>query len=143
MSNYALSASLRLKDEFTRTIRSARNQFGSLSKSYRQNAEAFSAYQKKMKGNLDSFNKGIGKVKTVAMGVGGALTAAVGVAYNSYVDLNYQLTKNQAIMNASAEDAGKLTKQVKDLGASTAFSALEVAQAHQYQAQAGYDVNRI
>lgn len=143
MSNYALSATLALRDQFTATINKAKSKFGELDGTFKRNAKSFKDYQSKMKGNLDSFNSGIKKVELAALGMGGAVAAGLTSAYMGYVDLNEQLVRNKAITGASEAEFKALTDQVKKLGATTSFTAKQVAEAQMYQGMAGYDTNRI
>ena len=49
-----------------------------------------------------------------------------------------QMSKVQAISNATAEDMDKLEAKARELGASTKFSATEVAEGFEYMAMAGW-----
>lgn len=143
MSTYKLSALLQLKDQFSVTINTAKKKFGELNGTFKQNAKEFKDYQQKMKGQLDSFNSGVKKFEMAAVGIGTGAAVAIGSAYKSYMDLNEQLVKNKAISGASEAEFKQLTAQVKNLGATTAFTAKQIAEAQQYQAMAGYDTNKI
>lgn len=151
MSDYVLSASLELKDKFTTTIRTAVNEFKQMGTDI---DSVTSAVKKKFKDleldtakgwkNMQSSVNGFVKNTAIGMVTGSGLVGAfLKSSYMGYVDLNEQLTKNTAITGASVEEQAKLKKQVDDLGASTKFTALEVAQAQMYQAMAGYKTNEI
>ena len=151
MSDYVLSASLELKDKFSSTITTAISDFKKMGNVVGNTASSVKKYIKNMnlsakdiKGMQKSFNSII-NMKTVTgtlMG-SGFIGGFIKSSYMGYVYLNEQLTKNAAITGASAEEQAKLKKQVDDLGASTKFTALEVAQAQMYQAMAGYKTNEI
>ena len=53
------------------------------------------------------------------------------------------MRKVQAVSGATGSDFEKLTKQARELGATTAFSASDAADAMYYLALAGWDVNEI
>ncbi|MCF2698216.1 phage tail tape measure protein [Fusobacterium mortiferum] len=133
-NNFVLSAVLELKDRFTSTITNARSQFRNL------NGE--------IGGIQNSITKTSNFLTNSIAGVLGGITAGSVVnflkdSYSGYVDLNEQLIKNAAITGANISEQAILKKQVNDLGASTKFTALEVAKAQMYQAMAGYKTNEI
>lgn len=150
MSDYVLSASLELRDNFTTTVRSAVDEFrrmngtvGSAVDDIKKKFKEMNLAVNDIKGMQDKLN-GFAKKATIGVVTGsGAVGAFLKSSYMGYVDLNEQLVKNAAFTSATEEEQAKLKKQVDELGASTKFTALEVAKAQMYQAMAGYDVNKI
>lgn len=133
-NNFILSAVLELKDKFTSTITNARSQF------------------KNLNGEVNSFKSSINKTSDIITnsiaGIAGGVTVGSTVkflkdSYMGYVELNEQLIKNSAITGASASEQAILKQQINELGASTKFTAMEVAKAQMYQAMAGYKTNEI
>ena len=150
MADYVLSASLELKDKFTTTIESATSEFkrvdgiiGSTVNNVKKKFKEMNLAANGIKGMQKSFNN-FAKNTTIGVVTGsGAVGAFLKSSYMGFVELDEQLTRNAAITSASAEEQAKLKKQVDDLGASTKFTALEVAKAQMYQAMAGYKTNEI
>ena len=150
MNDYVLSASLELRDNFTTTIRSATSEFrrmngtiGSVTNSVKKKFKEMNLAVNDIKGMQDKLN-GFAKKATIGVVTGsGAVGAFLKSSYMGFVELDEQLTRNAAITSASAEEQAKLKKQVDELGASTKFTALEVAKAQMYQAMAGYKTNEI
>lgn len=95
-----------------------------------------------------------GKIKTFSSGmqsVGSTLTtsltlpivAAGTAALMTGIQFEQQMSRVGAIAGATGDDLAALTTQAKDLGASTAFSAGEVAQGMENMASAGFTVTEI
>lgn len=72
--------------------------------------------------------------KAVTLPVAGIATAAVKTA----ADFESAMSEVGAISGASAKDMEKLTEKAKQMGATTAFSASESAEAMKYMAMAGW-----
>lgn len=150
MSDYVLSASLELKDKFTPTIKSATSEFkrmggiiGSAVDNVKKKFKEMNLSANDIKGMQKSFNN---FVKNTGIGLltgSGALGAFLKSSYMGFVELDEQLVRNSAITSATVEEQAKLKKQVNELGASTKFTAIEVAKAQMYQAMAGYKTNEI
>ena len=106
---------------------------------------------KKAKENTDSFTKKMSKVGEGMKKVGDKLTKYVttpivgaGLAATKLgMDFEAQMSRVQAIAGATGEDLQKLTEVALQLGADTAFSATEVAEAMENLASAGFSVNEI
>lgn len=148
MSDYVLSAALELKDKFSSTIQSAHNKFKNMDNDITAVASSIKTSLK----NISATD--ISKVEKsatnfVKKGVFGLITGgsmlgmALKSSYMGYVDLNEQLTRNNAITGANAKEQEILKNQVSDLGRTTKFTAMEVAKAQMYQAMAGYKTNEI
>lgn len=132
--NYTLSAVLELKDKFSSMINNAKSQF------------------KNLDGEVNGFKNSINQTSSIITnslaGIAGGITVGsvanfLKESYMGYVDLNEQLIRNSAITGANSLEQEKLKNQVTELGATTKFTALEVAKAQMYQAMAGYKTNEI
>ncbi len=75
--------------------------------------------------------------------VGFASFTAIKQATKLYADFDDQLKRTQALSGATAIETMKLEQQAKQLGATTAFSASQVAQAQGNMAQSGLKINEI
>lgn len=151
MNDYVLSASLELKDKFTTTIKSAVDEFkkmdtdiGSVTSAVKNKFKDLELNTSKGWKNMQSSVNNFVKNAAIGMITGsGAVGAFLKSSYMGFVELDEQLTRNAAITSASTEEQAKLKKQVDELGATTKFTALEVAKAQMYQAMAGYKTNEI
>ena len=98
----------------------------------------------KLKGITDGALMGMG-----TMGAGMLGTAGIGYgvvnAVQSYMDFEKQMSRVQAVrgLEKNSPEMLALTEKAKDLGATTAWTRSEAAQAMYYQAMAGWDVNQI
>lgn len=138
---HILSATLELRDKFTANIKSAGS---ALKKFQNENRKTGSA----VKNTANCIRDGVSSLRNFAIAAGGikVASAAFGFlknAYTEYAELDHALTKNKAIMGASAEETAKLKAQVLELGKTMPFTAREVAEAQKYQAMAGYKTNDI
>ena len=79
-------------------------------------------------------NAGATLTKAVTLPIAGVATAAVKTA----ADFEAAMSEVGAISGASGEDMAKLTAKAKEMGATTAFSASESAEAMKYMAMAGW-----
>lgn len=79
-------------------------------------------------------NAGATLTKAVTLPIAGVATAAVKTA----ADFEEAMSEVGAISGASGEDMAKLTAKAKEMGATTAFSASESAEAMKYMAMAGW-----
>lgn len=148
MSDYVLSAALELKDKFSSTIQSAHSKFKNMDNDITAVASSIKTSLKNISAtDISGFQKSANSF--IAKGVLGLVTGgsmlgmAVKSSYMGYVDLNEQLTRNNAITGANAKEQEILKNQVSDLGRTTKFTAMEVAKAQMYQAMAGYKTNEI
>lgn len=148
MSDYILSAALELKDKFSSTIQSAHNKFKNMDNDITAAAASIKTSLKNISAtDISGFQKSANNF--IAKGVLGLVTGgsmlgmALKSSYMGYVDLNEQLTRNNAITGANAKEQEILKNQVSDLGRTTKFTAMEVAKAQMYQAMAGYKTNEI
>lgn len=90
---------------------------------------------------------GLGKIagtiaKTAAVAVGAATTAAVGFAKSAVekgMEFDSSMSQVAATMGTTVDQIGDLRDLAMEMGASTAFSATEAAEALNYMALAGYD----
>ena len=85
--------------------------------------------------------KGLGLLKTALVGVGFAALAKEAV--NMTTDFQASLNNVEAKLRGTAEEMQKLEAQAKTLGATTAFSASEAADAMGFLAQAGLNTTQI
>ena len=67
---------------------------------------------------------------------------ALAAPIKTAMDFEQAMKNVGAICNASAEDIAKMTKQARELGASTVFSASEAADGMQYLAMAGFNTEQ-
>jgi len=93
-------------------------------------------------GRLGSFaSKGLG-VATAAVGaLGTALTAAGGFALKTGMDFDAAMSQVAATMGLTVGEITLLRDKAKEMGAATAFSATEAAEALNYLALAGYEAS--
>lgn len=90
---------------------------------------------------------GLGKIagtiaKTAAVAVGAATTAAVGFAKSAVekgMEFDSSMSQVAATMGTTVDQIGDLRDLAMEMGASTAFSATQAAEALNYMALAGYD----
>ena len=75
--------------------------------------------------------------------VAGAILLALSGSVGTAADFESVISEVGAIARASGEDLRKLEQAALDLGASTAFSASEVAAGQKYLAMAGFNTNQI
>lgn len=138
---HRLSATLELRDRFTAKIKAAGSALGGFT---RENKKTGSA----IKDTSESIKAGVTSLRNMAVAVGAFKVASatfgfVKSSYLGYAELDQVLTKNKAIMGASAEETAKLKAQVLELGKTMPFTAKEVAEAQKYQAMAGYKTNEV
>ena len=99
--------------------------------------------------NSSGFNTGIKKIGSIAKGglavlgkavagVSASMGAATTAAMHIGMDFESQMSKVEAISNATGEELQLLTEKAKQMGETTKFSATESAQAMEYMAMAGW-----
>lgn len=81
--------------------------------------------------------------KTMSTYVSAPLVGIGAVALQTAVNFDDSMRKVQAVSGATGSDFEKLSNQARELGATTAFSATDAADAMYYLALAGWDVNEI
>lgn len=97
-----------------------------------------------MKG-VDGATQGLGqRMGNLALAMGpvalaaGAVLGALGTCVSTAAGFEDQMAKVGAISRASAEDMKALENKARELGATTSFTAVQVGQAEQYLAMAGF-----
>lgn len=81
--------------------------------------------------------------KTMSTYVTAPLVGIGAISLHTAANFDDAMRKVQAISGATGSDFEKLTNQARELGAATAFSATDAAEAMYYLALAGWDVNEI
>ena len=97
--------------------------------------------------NGDGFDKGLNKMKSIAVKGAAAIAAAVSgismAAIKVGSDFEAAMSEVQAISGATGSDFDALTAKAKEMGATTKFSASESAEALKYMAMAGWDAQQM
>lgn len=162
--SHRLSATLELKDKFSATVNTSVSAFEKLRKKLKDTNASYKAFDNTIsktyanlkrkstehastintiKGIQSSLYKvGVKSVIGLATGTS-ALGAFLHKSYMTYADLNEQLTRNAGLTGANVKEQEAMAKQVRYLGRTMKFTAKEVAEAHMYQAMAGYNTNQI
>lgn len=111
----------------------------------RQAGQSYTALQE-----ISIFGEKLEKAGSAIEGVGQKLmpvTAAVGglgaAAVTTAADFDAAMSQVEAISGASGEELEALRNKAREMGASTKFSASEAAEAMQYMAMAGWDVENM
>lgn len=81
--------------------------------------------------------------KTLSIGITAPLAAVGTAAVKTGADFEKQMNRVKAISGTTGKDFEALRQQAIDLGASSVFSATEVAQAQEMMASAGMSANEI
>ncbi|MGV3161962.1 phage tail tape measure protein [Streptococcus hyovaginalis] len=131
MANFTVTAFLRANvSDFQRGMAQAKTTIESLPK------QVGSSMQK-----IGTTMQGIGKGMTVGLTVP---LAAIGAAsLKTFGDFQSQMNRVKAISGATGSQFEKLKTQAMDLGASSVFSATEVAKGQEMMASAGFKTNDI
>lgn len=79
----------------------------------------------------------------LAIGIGAMAKQVVGYIYNVGAEFEAAMSRVQAISGATGKDLEALTEKAKELGASTKYSAPEVAAAMEEMAKAGWNTQQI
>ena len=140
--NAALSASLRkLSDPLGKN----RKEFDNLSKKIRTNTDTL----KKMDAQMGRNQRNVGNYKQAIAGVVTTVGAAV-IAFKTFqrvlgtfVEFEFQMKQVGVISGATAEELLLLSDSAKELGATTAFTAGEVAGLQKELAKLGFDPTEI
>lgn len=94
--------------------------------------------------NVGKTMRDVGTTVGITAGVGFiAMKRVLGDVVNEAKDFYAQMSEVQAISGATGEEMGRLTKQAKDLGRATKFTAEEAAQSQANLARAGFKTNEI
>ena len=106
-------------------------------------ASSFNSALGQAEGSLAKLGKAVGVMgKAAAVAIGAATTAALAFAKSS-VDAGMEFDKSMAqvaaTMGTTVDQIGELRDFAMEMGAKTAFSATEAADALNYMALAGYD----
>lgn len=125
-------------DDLTKKILKSDVNYQKLDKTQKKTYDSIVANNKKATDMTDNLNSAI---KNAVVGFVGF--AAIKQATKLYADFDDQLKRTQALTGATAMETMKLQKQAKELGATTAFSASQVAEAQGNMAQTGLKVNEI
>lgn len=114
--------------------------------------DGFSANSGKLNSELKKqesmFGKLKGSVGAYAVAIGGALAGAAVAGFGKDVlqvgmDFDAGMSTVEALSGATAGEIGRLRQKAKQMGATTKFSAIESAEAFEYMALAGWDVNEM
>jgi TP901 family phage tail tape measure protein len=138
---------LKAYDGMSGVIDKIKAKFPQLSTSIDQTASRFKLLQE----NSKNFNKSMSKIGDKVTGVGKGMStfitapvAAFGAfSLKTATEFQDSMNKVQAMTGASTDEMEKMRQMAKDLGASTAFSAKEAADAMSFFGQAGFDANQI
>lgn len=97
---------------------------------------------KKMEGKIGSFAKKAVKGFTAVATAGAVLVGGIGIgsSMSTFMDFEAGLSGVQAVSQATAEEMRLLKDEAKRLGAETEWSAVQVTEAEQLLAQAGFSV---
>lgn len=140
--NAALSASLRkLSDPLGKN----RKEFDSLSKKIKTNTDTL----KKMDAQMGRNQRNVGNYKQAIAGVATTVGAAI-IAFKAFqrvlgtfVEFEFQMKQVGVISGATSDELLILSNSAKELGASTAFTAGEVAGLQKNLAKLGFDPTEI
>lgn len=125
-------------NDLARRITQADVDYSTLNRTQRRTYDSIVANNRRA---TDTTNDFWSSIKSAVVGF--ASFTAIKQATNLYADFDDQLKRTQALTGATATETMKLQKQAKELGASTAFSASQVAQAQGNMAQVGLKTNEI
>lgn len=81
--------------------------------------------------------------KTMSIGLTAPIGAFAAMSGKTFVDFEFQMQKVKAVSGATAAEFARLQKQAEDLGASTVFSASDVAMLQQEFAKLGFTAAEI
>lgn len=123
-----ISTAIQFIDGFTRPSREV------IQNMRRMGNEAIKAGKQIQNAGKTITNAGATLTKAITVPIAGVATAAVKTA----ADFEAAMSEVGAISGASGEDMATLTAKAKEMGATTAFSASESAEAMKYMAMAGW-----
>lgn len=110
---------------------------------YRQQMQEFGEHIQGTGDKISKFGNGVSGAGTKLLALSAPLVAVGAMAMKVGMDFDSQMSRVKAISGATAQEFKQLEKASIDLGASTAFSAQEVAKAQENMASAGFKVNEI
>ena len=119
------------------TKKSQEEQREEYKKTEEQSRKSAENTQKYWTGAADKIKSIIG---TAAKAAGAAAVTGLAAATKTGMDFEAQMSRVRAISGANNEEFARLNDQAKQLGADTAFSALEAAEGMENLASAGFDV---
>lgn len=93
--------------------------------------------------SLNSRKSGSMVSKAVGLAAGIGLTFGISGAIQQYKQFDDTMLQSKAIVGATTEEYALLRKGATDLGRTTRFTAVQVAEAQKYQAIAGWRTNQI
>lgn len=96
-------------------------------------------FEKKLQNLDNTADKALKGVKIAAAAAGTALVALGTYAFNVGKDFENGMSGVQAVLQTSEYEMEQLTALAQEMGATTAYSATQAAEALQFIAQAGYD----
>ncbi|MGL5100343.1 MAG: hypothetical protein ACRC6B_10015, partial [Fusobacteriaceae bacterium] len=126
MSNYALSAVLRLKDEFTANIKKFGKATGAVERSSKLASSAVSKLDAKMKGMGKS---ALSAGKNLAKGFTAATIAGVGLSLKGAADMETQMTQLETAFRGNKEQAKDYFMWANKMANATPFENSEVIEA--------------
>ena len=121
-------------------------QLKQVDKAIAENSNQFLLASKKMESagkKLETFGVNVSGIGTKLMALGAPFVALAGYSAKTAASFEQDMANLQATSGATGSDFQALTDKAKYLGENTCKSASDSAQAMQYLALAGYDVNQI
>lgn len=109
-------------------------------------AEKARAAQQKLanaQGAMKANNATLSATAPYATATGAGIMAGIGSAVTTGAAYEKEMSRVKAISKATEEEMAKLGKQARELGASTVWSASEVAQGMQFLSMAGFKTNDV
>lgn len=123
-----ISTALQFIDGFTKPSKEVIDSMNKMAKNMKENARQIQSAGKTIS------SVGSTMTKSITLPIAGVATAAIKTA----ADFEAGMSEVGAISGASGKDMEKLTAKAKEMGATTAFSASESAEAMKYMAMAGW-----
>ncbi|GEQ22478.1 hypothetical protein CBU02nite_29840 [Clostridium butyricum] len=146
LSDRTISPTAKLKDNATSGLDKVKNATEKLNnKEAKVKVKAedqASGIIEKANSRLTSWLKA-GTKKVISIGLVGSLALGgfgLGASLKTYTDFEQGLSNVKAVTGATTQEMAILKKEAKDLGASTAWSAVQVTQAEELLGQAGFSV---
>ncbi|ERN54326.1 phage tail tape measure protein [Alkalihalophilus marmarensis] len=120
-------------------------QLGNVNKQIDQQSNKWNQLSEKLNSAGDRFSKAGESMQKVGKDLTMKVTAPIVALGTGMVmaGANFEegMSRVQAVSGSTTQELGSLEKQAKELGATTKFSASEVASAYEYQALAGWKAN--
>ncbi|SDC70082.1 phage tail tape measure protein, TP901 family, core region [Paenibacillus sp. UNCCL117] len=131
-------------------LRGLENRLSSTDNELKQQSKSVSRLGKDYQESFDQASKSLGNTFDRIKMAGAAITAAgvamgagLGAAVKQTMEFDAAMSKVKGLANATADEFAALRKQAIDLGASTSFSASQVAEGMQELAAAGFNASQI